>query len=110
MKKPKAPRLVTVAIFTTITLIFWVFVSLYNIIISEPDINVDPELFEPLEPTLQKEALDKLEGRIFFEEGQTNSPVIIRESTGEPPPPEEVNIENEEIPEGTTPVPLPPSE
>jgi hypothetical protein len=109
MKKPKAPKLVTVAIFTTITIIFWVFISLYNIIMSTPDINVDPELLEPINPNLEKEALDRLEGRIFFEEGETNSPVIIRENTQiSPSPEEEVLIpENEEVAEGTTPVPLP---
>ncbi len=109
MKKPKAPKLVTVAIFTTITIIFWVFISLYNIIMSTPDINVDPELLEPINPNLEKEALDRLEGRIFFEDGETNSPIIIRENTERSPSPEEEVLipENEEVAGEPTPVPLP---
>ena len=79
MNKSKAPRLVTVAIFTTITIIFWVFMGLYNIITSSPPVNVDPELLKPLDPTLNQEALDRLDGRVFFGEGETSTPVIIRE-------------------------------
>jgi hypothetical protein len=88
MKKPKAPRLVTVAIFTTITIIFWIFMGLYNIITSSPPVDVNPDILKPINPNLDKDALNRLEGRVFFEEGETNSPVIIGET-----PPEEPVIE-----------------
>lgn len=78
MRKPKPPKLVTVAIFTTITIIFWVFMSLYNIITSTPPVNVDPEILKPLNPSLDQETLSRLEERVFFEEGETSSPIIIR--------------------------------
>lgn len=68
MKKQKAPRLVTVAILTTVTLIFWVFFSLYNVLTSKPPNNIDPKLLEPLNPSLDRDTLGKLENRIFFEE------------------------------------------
>lgn len=109
MKKPKTPKIVTVAIFTTITIIFWVFVSLYNIITSSPDINVEAELLDPIDPTLKTESLDRLEGRIFFEEGQTTSQEILREPEVETLP-EKISVEPTEIPESTTPAPLLPSE
>ncbi len=54
--------------------------SLYNIITSTPPVNVDPELLKPINPTLDQEALNRLEGRVFFEQGETSSPVIIRET------------------------------
>lgn len=72
MKKPKAPRLVTVAIFTTITIIFWVFFSLYSVLTSKPEVNVDPKLLEPINPTFDTKALNALDGRIFIEEGDVN--------------------------------------
>jgi hypothetical protein len=91
MNKPKAPRLVTVAVFTTITIIFWVFMGLYNLITSKPPANVDPELLKPINPTLEQEALNRLENRVFFEPGQTSSPFIIREIP-------ESTSESEEVP------------
>lgn len=90
MIKPKTPRLVTVAIFTTITVIFWVFTSLYNIITSTPPADVDPELLKPINPTLDQEALNRLEGRVYFKKGETTSPVVIRENP-------EPNFETKEI-------------
>ena len=79
MDKIKTPKLVTVAILTTITIIFWVFVGLYNIIVTPSPVNIDPELLEPINPVLDKEALKRLEGRIFFDEGETRSPFILSE-------------------------------
>lgn len=71
MKKPKAPRLVIVAIFTTITIVFWVFYSLYSVLVKTKNVELDPKLLAPITPSLDKTSLDKLEGRIFFEESQT---------------------------------------
>lgn len=70
MKKPKAPRTVTVAIFTTITIIFWVFFSLYNVLTSKPAVDVDPKLLEPINPSLDTNSLDELPNRNFVEEGE----------------------------------------
>ena len=68
MKEPKAPRLVTIAIFTTITIIFWVFFSLYRILTATPNLDIPPELLEPINPSLDKNALNSIESRVFFEE------------------------------------------
>jgi hypothetical protein len=70
MKKLKPPRLVTVAILTTITIVFWVFYSLYGILTSDSLQKVPSEILAPIDPTLDTRALDKLPGRIFFEEGE----------------------------------------
>jgi hypothetical protein len=70
MKKPKAPRLLTVAIFTTITIIFWVFFSVYTVLTTEPPINVPSELLIPISSELDLQALDKLTKRVFIEEGE----------------------------------------
>lgn len=84
MKKLKAPGLVTVAIFTTITIVFWVFYSLYTILISPSSQKVPPEILAPISPTLDVETLDKLQDRVFFKEGEAK--VFIA-------PPEEVDLE-----------------
>jgi hypothetical protein len=97
MKKLKAPRLVTVAVFTTITVIFWVFMGLYNLITSTPPASVDPELLKPINPVLDQEALNRIEGRVYFKPGETTSPVIFRETPEANPETEEILIPEEEI-------------
>lgn len=104
MKKLKAPRLVTVAVFTTITVIFWVFIGLYNLITSAPPVSVDPELLKPINPVLDQDALSRLEGRVYFEPGQTSSPIIIREEPETTPETETTpTLEEEESTETASP-------
>jgi hypothetical protein len=87
MRKLKAPRLVTVSILTTITLIFWVFLSLYNVLVSKPKVDVDQNLLDPLDPSLDTQTLDTLDERIFFEEGEVEftpiSPAVVANPTPE---------------------------
>ena len=74
MKKPPAPRLVTVAIFTTITVIFWIFYGVYEVLTKEQDIKVPPELLETIEPNLDTNSLETIEKRDYFEGDQSPSP------------------------------------
>ncbi|KKQ53354.1 hypothetical protein A2865_03850 [Candidatus Woesebacteria bacterium RIFCSPHIGHO2_01_FULL_39_17] len=101
MRKPKAPHLVTVAIFTTITTIFWIFFSLYRILATESLPKVDPKLLEPLNPELDREALNLLEERVYFEETDITKPFFvpllpIPTGISEEPPPEETVEESTE--------------
>jgi len=87
MKRPPAPRLVTVAIFTTITVIFWIFFSVYTVLIKTPDIKVPSELLEPIDPTLDLESLQDVSTKIHFEESDVESlPTIILTPTLQPTP------------------------
>lgn len=68
MKKTKTPNLVTLAVLTTITVVFWVFFSLYRVFTDEPSYDVPAEILEPVSPTLESSLIDKIESRIFFRE------------------------------------------
>ncbi|OGM18375.1 hypothetical protein A2686_04440 [Candidatus Woesebacteria bacterium RIFCSPHIGHO2_01_FULL_38_10] len=92
MKKPKAPRLVTVSVLTTITIIFWVFYGLYELLTSEPSLNIPPEILSPISPTLDINSLDKLQQRIFFEQGQTIITPGISENPSPTPSPQAEEI------------------
>ena len=76
MKELKAPRPVIVAIFTTMTIILWVFFSVYRILTAKTPPIVPPEILAPVNPVLNTQDLEKLEGRTFFEksEAKTASP------------------------------------
>jgi hypothetical protein len=115
MHKPKAPRLVTVAITTTITIIFWIFLTLYRVLTTKPAPSVDPILLAPIDATLDVESLEKIKGRVFFEEGSFTAPVLTPDENSrndidlvnpptETPAPEDIEPAEEEtteeIPEG----------
>jgi hypothetical protein len=68
MKKPKAPRLVTVAVVTTITIIFWIFYSVYITLTHRPAVDVPAELLEDINPVLDTRTLDNLPEKLFFEQ------------------------------------------
>jgi hypothetical protein len=79
MKKPPTPKLVTVAIITTITVVFWVFLGVYNILIGTKDTIVPADLLKPIEPSLEIEILNMLENKMFIDEGQEIPFTITKE-------------------------------
>ena len=68
MRTSKSPRLVTIAIISTATIIFWIFFEVYRIFTATPPVNVPPELLQPINPVLDTSALQNIENRVFFEE------------------------------------------
>ena len=73
MKKTKTPRLVTISVTTTVTIIFWVFFGLYSILITPPKIDIDQKLLTSLNPTLDTDTLRTLKNRVFFDEGDVKN-------------------------------------
>ncbi len=70
MKKPPLPKLVNIAILTTITIIFWVFFSVYQIFNKTEHVVVPEEIMSSINPVLDVETLNQLPDRIYVEEGQ----------------------------------------
>lgn len=70
MKKPKAPRLVTITIITTATIIFWIFFEVYRIFTTTAPVDVPEEILRPINPTLDSSTLQDIERRVFFESGE----------------------------------------
>lgn len=68
MKPPKPPKAVTLAIFTTMTIILWVFFSVYRQLTSPPEAPVPLEILAPLNPELNTQTLEKLPSRLYFSE------------------------------------------
>jgi len=92
--KKKAPRLVIVATITTITLVFWIFYGLYNIIKTTPAPVVPEELVKPISPNLDTKTLDSISDRVYFEEGERPLNLI---------PTPTVEVEIEIVPETASP-------
>ncbi len=76
MKTPKAPRMVTIAVITTTTIIFWVFFEIYRVFTTSPPVNVPSELMKSISPSLDTVALDNIHQRIYLEEEEIPETLI----------------------------------
>lgn len=84
MKKTKTPNLVTIAVLTTITALFWVLFSIYRVFTREPSPVVPPEILEPVSPSLDSSIIDKIQSRLFFSEGEVSTQIQIATETATP--------------------------
>ncbi len=84
MNKSKVPSLVSIAILTAITSVFWIFFSVYRIFTTKPAPKVPEEILAPISPELDKVAIGKVQGRIFFEEGQIPQTSVTLAPTSTP--------------------------
>lgn len=67
MKRPSPPSILTVAVITTVTIIFWIFFSVYQILTSKPDVDIPAQLLKPINPTLNQEILSNLNEGLDFQ-------------------------------------------
>lgn len=77
MRKPPTPTIVTLAVFTTVTVVLWIFVSVYNILIKKAPVDVPDSLLEPMDEVLDTQTLQKIKERIFIEEGQEKPFTVV---------------------------------
>lgn len=68
MKKLKPPRIVTILVITTVTVVLWVFFTVYRILTSENPVVIEPNLLEKLNPTLDTETLTGLENKLYYDQ------------------------------------------
>ena len=84
MKKQKKPNLVVLGILTLITILSWVGFSAYRSFTSEVPIKVPSEILEPISPTLDTEALSKVDNRLFFLEQELAEIILISSPSPSP--------------------------
>lgn len=105
MKRDKTPSYVKIGILTVITTIAWVFFGAYRTLTAKPAPNVPTSILNPFSSNLETDKISEIEGRIFFEEGQTSTLVV---SSPSPTPETEAPLETEpplEIESSPTPDP-----
>lgn len=94
MKKEKIPSIVSIAILTLITSVFWIFFSVYRIFTSKTFTKIPQEILLPFSPELDLETISKIENRVFIEENQI--PETSVPNINQVP-----NLEIKELPEAT---------
>ena len=99
MRTPKSPRLVTIAIITTATIILWIFFEVYRIFTAASPLDVPEELLRPINPALDSKALLNVQGRAFFEDEEIPESPIAPPSLkiSVEPVPTETPIPKEEV-------------
>lgn len=105
MKNIKAPKLVTIAILSLITAVFWVGFEIFRAFTVKPEPPVEATIISPINPTLDVATLSSLQDKVFFEESQISeivvaTPIPIPEATPIPtveptPTPEESTASGE---------------
>ncbi|MFC1649406.1 hypothetical protein ACFL2C_01660 [Patescibacteria group bacterium] len=73
MKKSRQPGVVTLAILTALTVILWVFFSVYRALTEELPSQVSPEILEPVNPSLDLETLKKVREGLTFTDIETEN-------------------------------------
>ncbi len=84
MKKQKVPGIVTLAILTVITAIFWVVLDVYRVLTTKPDPVVPEEILNPLDPTLDQGSIDLLQEKLFLQDSELGN--ISIQATPQPTP------------------------
>ncbi len=79
MFRQKAPRLISIAIISTITIISWVFFGLYQVLTKKPDVSVPENLLQDINPQLDTAALNTIQTRLFFEAEEVKPLPITKE-------------------------------
>ena len=82
MIKTKVPSLLTIAVLTLITSVFWVVFSVYQIFHSKAILDIPPKVLEPISPVLDSQQIDKIAARVFFEESQIPESPAVASSPG----------------------------
>ena len=92
-KKLKTPTLVTTAVLTMITVIFWIAFEVYRTITTKPAPTVPQEIIAPLNPTLDEGTLNKLQLRINLDESQVGN--LVTQTVTPVPTPTEAPVASE---------------
>ena len=82
-QKERIPSIVTLAILTTITSIFWIFFSVYRLLTSKLSSEIPPSVLSPLNPSLDMSTLEVAEKKVYFNEGDALSPSFQLQETVE---------------------------
>lgn len=105
MNQQKLPNLVNIAIFTLITILAWIGFSVFRQVTKEPEPEVNPEILETLDPTLDTSTLNQLESRVYLSDPEVEALVgqtIIVEEEEEVPLLSPTPISTTEDEEGLT--------
>lgn len=66
MKRKKHPRVLTLSILTTLTVLTWVAFEVWHAFTKQPPAQVDSKILEAIDPRLDTETLQKIKSKLYF--------------------------------------------
>jgi len=94
-KRKKTPFIVVIAYSSVITVVIWIIFDVYRALTVKPAPPVAPNILEPITPSLDVDALDRLQNKIYLEDTEIGDTSIVT-PTPEATPIEEVGLPPEE--------------
>lgn len=76
----RTPKIVNIAIMTTITIVLWIFFDVYRSLTTQTSIEVPEELLTPIDPALDSSVFETMTERTYYSQGQTQ-PFTPQEDT-----------------------------
>jgi hypothetical protein len=86
MKKNKLPSAISILVLTLITALVWVSLNIYRALTASPPPAVPQNVSQTLTPTLNQDAINKIESSTFLNDSQIPSVVTGQTATGTPVP------------------------
>lgn len=82
----KVPSIITIAVLTAVTIVFWIGFGVYRVFTDQPSEPVSADVLAPLTPTLDLAKLQLLEQRLYLQEGQIGETVLQSQESPQPTP------------------------
>ena len=99
MNERKAPSLVTISVFTLVTIFLWTVSGVVKLLNQTAAVSVERETLQALSPELNGEALERLPDRVFFSDSEIGTLNLDFVNTEPEAEEEEVEVEVEESPQ-----------
>lgn len=86
MKRKKQPRVLTLSILTTLTVLTWVAFEVWHSFTKQPPPQVDSKILRAIDPKLDTETLGKIKSKLYFpdEEARRGSLPVGSSPTASP--------------------------
>ena len=76
MKKTRRPKILTLAILTTLTILTWISFEVWRAFTKPQPIQTDAQILAPLDSTLDTSIIDKLKGYTFLPDSDARRGVV----------------------------------
>ncbi len=83
-KRKKLPSLVTIAVLTMITVVFWTGLEIYRALASRPVQDVPSQILAPINPNLDSRVLNRLQNRIDIADSEVKTVIHEVSEVNEP--------------------------
>lgn len=95
MKNKKYPSLVRLIFVTTLTIIIWIAITVYHVIVKESPVIIDENISQPIDPSLNQDVMQAIEEGHFIEQKDLPEVPVVQ-----PSPQSEVEITPSASPSG----------